>query len=178
MAEEKAKASETPSVGGGAPAQKPILLIALLILNMLVVGGVGAMLYLGKKKEAQKPSIDQVVQGEHETQKKEEEKVDDLMGSTISMETFLINLAGTRGGKLAKITMEFEVSNELVKDEIIKRKPQIRDMIIIMLSSKSFDSLSTSEGKNGLRDEIRDEVNHFLTKGEIKRIFFTEFIFN
>jgi flagellar protein FliL len=177
VAEEKAKAAESPAASG-PPPQKPILLIALLVLNMLVVGGVGAMLYLGKKKEAQKPSIDHVVQGEHETQKKEEEKVDDLMGATISMETFLINLAGTRGGKLAKITMEFEVSNELVKDEIIKRKPQIRDMIIIMLSSKSFDSLSTSEGKNSLRDEIRDEVNHFLTKGEIKRIFFTEFIFN
>jgi flagellar FliL protein len=177
VAEEKAKASESPAAAG-APAQKPILLIALLVLNMLVVGGVGAMLYLGKKKEAHKPTIDQVVQGEHDTQKKEEEKIDDLMGSTISMETFLINLAGTRGGKLAKITMEFEVSNELVKDEIIKRKPQIRDMIIIMLSSKSFDSLSSSEGKNSLRDEIRDEVNHFLTKGEIKRIFFTEFIFN
>jgi flagellar basal body-associated protein FliL len=38
--------------------------------------------------------------------------------------------------------------------------------------------MSSPEGKEFLRDEIRDTVNSFLTSGKIKRVHFTEFIFN
>ncbi|MCB0385939.1 MAG: flagellar basal body-associated FliL family protein, partial [Bdellovibrionales bacterium] len=34
------------------------------------------------------------------------------------------------------------------------------------------------DGKEAMRDEIRDQVNLFLTRGKIKRVYFTEFIFN
>lgn len=179
MAEEKAKAEPAESAAPAAAAQKPILFIILLVFNMVVVAGVGAMLYLGRKKEAAKPTIEQVVQGEHETQQKEKaENEDEFIGKTIPMETFVVNLAGSRGGKLAKISLELEVTNAGVMEEIEKRKPQIRDLIIIILSSKTFDQISGKEGKDALRDEVKDTVNSFLTKGQIKRIYFTEFIFS
>lgn len=94
------------------------------------------------------------------------------------METFLVNLAGSRGGKLAKINMELEVDGAKVQEEIEKRKPQIRDIIITLLSSKNYDQVSTKDGKDALRNEIKDTVNSFLTKGHIKRVYFTEFILN
>lgn len=180
MAEEKAKAEAAPESAPQAPAQqKPILFIALLIFNMLVVAGLAAMLYLGRKKEASKPTIDQVVQSEHEMQVKEKAELEEeFIGKTIPMETFVVNLSGSRGGKLAKINLEVEVTNAAVMEEIEKRKPQIRDLIIIILSSKTFEQVSTRQGKDALRDELKDTVNSFLTKGQIKRIYFTEFIFS
>lgn len=178
MAEEKAAAAPAPAASAPPQPQKPILLIALLALNILVVVGVGVMLHLNRKKEEAKPSIEQVVQGEHEAQQKEKEKDSEYIGRTIPMETFVVNLAGSRGGKITKVNMELEVSNEAVIEELDKRKPQIRDIIIIVLSGKTFEELSTKEGKERLRDDIRDTVNPFLTKGSIKRIYFTEFIFN
>jgi flagellar FliL protein len=57
-------------------------------------------------------------------------------------------------------------------------KPKIRDIIIIVLSSKTYAEVSTKEGKDELREEIRDKVNLFLTKGQINRVYFTEFIYN
>ena len=177
MAEEKAQA-DAGAVAPAAPAQRPTLFIILALVNMLIVAGVGAMLYLGKKKEAEKPSIDHVIQGEHETQKIEEGKEDEYVGTLIPMETFLVNLAGSRGGKLARINMELEVSTAEVQEEIDKRKPQIRDISMILLSSKTFQQISSREGKEQLRGEIRDTVNPFLTKGQIKRVYFTEFILN
>lgn len=181
MAEEKAAAAkEAPADAGGdaKPAGKPIVLYILVVLNMAVVGGVGAMIYLGKKKEAEHATIEKVVEGEHQAQQEEHEKPDEFIGKMIPMETFYVNLAGNRGNRLLKVNMELEIENEKVVEEIEKRKPQIRDIIIIILSSKTFKDLESRQGKEGLRDEIKDALNSFLTKGKIKHVHFTEFIYN
>ena len=178
MAEEKAAAATDGGHSGSGG--KPIVLYALVLLNMLVVGGVGAMLFLSKKQEAhQAKAIDKAVEPEHgEHGAKADEKQEDFIGKTIPMETFLVNLSGNRGNKVLKVNMELEVEGDRIADEIDKRKPQIRDIIIILLSSKTYAQLASPEGKEFLRDEIRDTVNSFLTKGKIKRVHFTEFIFN
>lgn len=190
MAEEKAAkapAEEAKSGSGG----KPIILYALVVLNMLVVAGVGGMLFMNRKNEAEHAKvIDKAVEPDHGKEagghgnpgdpkgansKNDEE---DFIGKTIPMEMFLVNLSGNRGNKVLKVNMELEVEGDRIADEIDKRKPQIRDIIIILLSSKTYAQLSSVEGKEFLRDEIRDTVNSFLTKGKIKRVHFTEFIFN
>lgn len=176
MAEQKAP--EAAPVAAATPSgEKPMLFIILAVVNMLIVAGVGAMIYLNKKKEAAEPKLDHVIQGEHETQAKEE-AAPEFIGKLIPLETFLVNLAGSRGQKLAKINMELEVNNDEVQKEIDKLKPKIRDIIIIILSSKTYEQVSTKDGKDSLREEIRDKVNLFLTKGQINRVYFTEFIYN
>lgn len=172
------KAPEAAPAAAAAPSGgKPILFIALAVFNMIVVAGVGAMIYLNKKKEAAEPKIDAVIQGEREAQKKETDEPE-FIGKLIPLETFLVNLSGSRGQKLAKINMELEVNNDEVQKEIEKLKPKIRDIIIIILSSKAYAQVATTEGKDTLREEIRDQVNLFLTKGKINRVYFTEFIYN
>jgi flagellar FliL protein len=177
---ENSAAKDSAAQGGAGENKgtKPILLYVLVVINMLVVGGVGAMIYLGKKKEAQHATIEKVVEGEAQAQAEEKEKADEFIGKMIPMETFYVNLAGNRGNRLLKVNMELEVESEKVIEEIEKRKPQIRDIIIIILSSKTFKDLESRQGKEGLRDEIKDALNSFLTKGRIKHVHFTEFIYN
>jgi flagellar protein FliL len=158
--------------------QRPTFFIVLAVVNMLVVATVAFLLYKGRKKEEAQPKIDDVIAGEARTQENEKVEDEKVIGDLIPMETFLVNLAGSRGNKVAKINLELEVDGPKVQEEIDKRKPQVRDIIIILLSSKTFEQVSTREGKDALRDEIRDTVNSFLTKGHIKRVYFTEFIFN
>ena len=177
MAEANQAAAAAPAPSGGSPGQKPTLFIILAILNMVVVVGIGAMIYLGKKKEEAQPKIDDVIHGEHATQT-EEHAHQEFIGKLIPLETFLVNLSGSRGRKLAKVNLELEVSNAEVQEEIEKLKPKIRDIIIIILSSKSYAQVSSKEGKDSLREDVRDQVNLFLTKGQIKRVYFTEFIYN
>lgn len=175
MAEENAEGAAPAAAQ--APAQKPTLFIILAVVNMLIVGGVGAMIFLGKKKEEKEAGIDDVIKGEVEAQKHDAE-ADDFIGKLIPLETFLVNLSGSRGRKLAKVNIELEVNNEEVQKEIDKLKPKIRDIIIIILSSKSYAQVANKEGKEVLREEIRDQVNLFLTKGQIGRVYFTEFLYN
>jgi len=158
--------------------QRPTFFIVLAIVNMLVVASVAFLLYKGRKKEEAQPKIDDVIAGEANAQKDEKVEDDQFVGTLIPMETFVVNLAGSRGNKVAKINLELEVDGPKVQEEIEKRKPQVRDIIIILLSSKTFEQVSVKEGKDSLREEIANTVNSFLTKGKIKRVYFTEFVYN
>ncbi|MCX7978576.1 MAG: flagellar basal body-associated FliL family protein [Bdellovibrionaceae bacterium] len=180
MAEEKAaaQAAESSPAGGSGSGQKPILFIALAVINMLVVAGVGFMLWKGRQKEAAEPKLDHVIKGEHEAQQKEKQSDDKFVGKLAPLETFIVNLAGSKGRKVAKVNIDLEVDGDGVADEISKRKAQIRDIIIIILSSKTYEQVSTAEGKNELKTEIVQTINNFLSKGKIKNVYFTEFIYN
>lgn len=178
MAEEavKAPAKESGSTTGSS-GSKPTLFIALAVVNMLIVAAVGTMIFLANKKKESEKGIDEVVEAE-KVKLDEELKNKDYIGPLIPLETFLVNLSGSRGRKLAKVNIELEVNSAGVQEEIDQLKPKIRDMIIIILSSKTYAQVSTKDGKDTLRDEIKDQVNLFLTKGQISSVYFTEFIFN
>ncbi len=180
MAEENAAAA--PAAGAPAEAApsgpKPILFFIVTAVNMLCILGIGFMVYSSKKKEAAEPTIKDVVKGEHETLEKEKEETDKFIGTLVPLETFLVNPAGSRGRRLLKVNMELEVTDTKVQEEIEKRKPQLRDIIILLLSSKSYEQISSAEGQRKLRDEIKDAINGFLTKGQVKQVLFTDYMFN
>ena len=104
--------------------------------------------------------------------------VADSGGYSIPLDYFLVNLAEDQGHKLFKVEMEFDVDSAAVQEEINKRMPQVRDIIIILLSSRNYNQISTPKGKERLKEEIRDTVNSFLTKGKINKVLFTRFIYN
>lgn len=162
----------------GPKEKKPILLYAVVAINMIVVGAVGFMVWKSQKKADATPSVEHVVQGEHETDKKEEQEKKDLVGKIIPLETFVVNLGGDKGRRILKVNMELEVETEEVFSEVDKRKAQIRDIVITLLTSKDYSAIASVEGKNALRDEIKGNLNNFLSTGQIKNIFFTDFIYN
>ena len=175
MAEENA-AAKVAAVEEQKSTTKPLLLYAIIIVNTLGFAAFSFMFYKAKQKEKDQPTIEQVVKGEAEEKEADVKKAEAFQ--SIPLETFLVNLAGSRGRKLLKVNMELEVDKNEVATEIDRRKPQVRDIIIILLSSKTYGQISTPEGKEYLKEELRDTVNSFLTKGKIKRVMFTEFIYN
>jgi len=178
VADEKAKAAEAGKANESAPAAsggKPVVLIALVVVNMLVVLGVGFMVW--KSRQTPPTTVEQVIEGEKKTQAHEAAQPE-AIGKVIPLETFIVNLAGAKGRKVLKVNMELEVSGNEIVAEIDNRKAQIRDFIIIILSSKTYEEVSTKEGKDSLRNEIKDNINTFLSKGKITNVYFTELIYN
>ena len=84
--------------------------------------------------------------------------------------------AGMAGGGMPNMASFAAPPMDL--EEIDKRKAQIRDIIIMVLSSKTYEEVSSSSGKDSLRGEIRDTINSFLVQGKISNVFFTDFIYN
>jgi flagellar FliL protein len=54
--------------------------------------------------------------------------------------------------------------------------PQLRDTILILLSSKDAASLRTPQGKFQLKEELTQRANALLPKGGIRSAYFTEFV--
>ncbi len=178
MAEEKAAAASEVASASGGSGQKPVLWMAVAIINVIIVGAVGFMLYKGRQKDAAEPKIEHVIAGEKQAQENEATEEKAFVGKVVPLETFIVNLAGSKGRKIAKVNMELELKGDGVSEEIEKRKAQIRDYIIIILSSKTYEEVSNKDGKNNLRNEIKDTINSYLTKGKITNVFFTDFIYN
>lgn len=177
MAEESAakESAPAPAASGG----KPIILYILALVNMAVVGAVGFMVFKGNQAKDHKATIEEVTEGakkDNEEDKIKEEK--EFVGKSIPLETFLVNLSGSQGRKLLKVNMELEVEGEKTPEEIEKRKAAVRDMILLILTSKRYEDVATKEGKDHLRDEIKEQLNRVLKKGGVKQVLFTEFIYN
>lgn len=92
------------------------------------------------------------------------------------MRSFIVNLAGSKGRRYLKVTLSLALSEDAVKKEIKKRLPWMRDQILTILSSKTFEDIQDSVGKRRLRREIVARVNRILKTGKAQRVFLTEFV--
>ena len=102
--------------------------------------------------------------------------VEQPLGPIYSLETFIVNLADKGGNRYLRVTIDLELGNPELEVEVVKRLPQVRDSILMILPSKRFDDISTVDGKIALRDEILETLNGFLTQGQITKIYFKEFV--
>jgi len=90
------------------------------------------------------------------------------------MEPFLVNLADPGRLRYLKVTLHVETNQK--GEEFQKRLPQSRDSVLTILSSKNSRDIMTSEGKNALREEIKEKMNKILTETKVRNIYFTEFV--
>jgi flagellar FliL protein len=60
--------------------------------------------------------------------------------------------------------------------EVNARLPMINDTVITLLSSKSFEQLYTTEGKEALRHEIMEKIQSMMPHDELLGVYFTEFV--
>jgi flagellar FliL protein len=102
--------------------------------------------------------------------------IEQPLGPIYALETFIVNLADKGGKRYLRVTMDLELGNSDLETEIVKRLPQVRDSILMVLPSKQFADISSVEGKIALRDELLESLNGFLTQGKVTNIYFKEFV--
>lgn len=105
----------------------------------------------------------------------------------------IINLADSSGHQYIRtnIVLEFaptseiyETTNEEEKQarltefnsEIAVKTPLINDVIITLLSTKSYEDLYTAQGKEKVRQEITNEINLRMPEYHVLSVYFTEFV--
>lgn len=170
-------ADEEKEKGGGedkAPKKKSKFKLILIILILLIlIGGGGAAYFLffktksGENIAQQTAETSTVPKPVNNSQK---------IGPLYSFETFIVNLADPGGTRYLKISMQAELDSDKLNEEMEMRKPQIRDIILTVLSSKTYAEVSTAQGKLALKQEIIRRINLALTTGAVKSIYFTEFV--
>jgi len=75
-----------------------------------------------------------------------------------------------------KMSMSLAIDDKKMEEEITARIPQIRDAVITICMGKKVDDLNNNKGKEKFAHEIKEQLNSFLTEGQIVEIYFTDFV--
>lgn len=181
MPEEELKAGGE----GAEEGKKKSGLIKLIIIGvgaLLVLGGGGFAAY---KFFFAKPDAPPAAEGKAEAgkeEKKEEKKKDahgkeEKVAPPFAMEPFIVNLADPGGKRYIKLTVSLDVKDDKLKKELETRMPQIRDSVLLLLSSKTFNDISPVAGKIKLRNEVLKIINNSLAgAGQVHTLYFGEFV--
>jgi len=174
MAEEKENKEteenqEEKSEKGGSKVL--LIVIVVLLLLLLIIGGAVAYFLLSSNDSQDNP--DQAKQ-----EKVEKKKQSDLaqMGPIYPLDQFIVNLLSNNSERYLKCKISLELDAPDLQKELDKKLPAVRDMIIQILSSKTVEEIQTARGKEKLKEEIKRKLNAMLTTGEIKHVYFTEFV--
>lgn len=176
----------------GKPAKKSPMMLIIIVVAVVLAGG-GGYFFMSKSKAkvaAPEEAADAADAGhgeaapakaEHGEAKgghgKEGEKGDKGAGGVIKpLETFIVNLADPTRPRYLKITIQLEMDKAETDAEVTSKMPQIRDSLIILLSSKTLEEISTAEGKYQMRDEILARINQFMKKGKVVGAYFTDLV--
>jgi flagellar FliL protein len=169
----------TPQQGGSS---KLLIIISAVLFILLIAGGAVAYMMLTSDdeviEEADKAKATKVVPHKKVQNRGGAVRNNDFtqVGPMYGLDKFIVNLSSDGGSRYLRSSINLELSSEEFQAEVDKKKPLIRDIIIKVLSAKSYEEISTIRGKETLKDEIVTELNKIFTDGNIQNIFFTEFV--
>ncbi|MBI5746093.1 MAG: flagellar basal body-associated FliL family protein, partial [Nitrospirae bacterium] len=109
-------------------------------------------------------------------QKGKIETVQANTGFIYALDPFIVNLSDAPEIRYLKITIKLELENEELSKELEGHIAQVRDALLILLSSKDYEGIRSTEGKFRLREEIVERSNIIIKKGKVKTAYFTEFV--
>ena len=99
------------------------------------------------------------------------------MGVLLGLEEIIVTLAGdAQRPRYLRISVNIELKDQLTADVVATRLPQLRDIVIMVLSEKTAAELSLPEGKKGLRDEIFRRIDEKMPKGMLMNIYFSDLV--
>ncbi len=114
-------------------------------------------------------------------------------GVLFDVGTKVINLADPGGRRYLKVGIVLEFAphdtawysmateqraelQALFETAMGSKQPVIEDLVISIISSKSFEQVYTLEGKEGLRQEIINRINQLLPTQLVMYVYFNEFV--
>lgn len=158
-AKEEAKGAEDP------PKKKGKLLLVLGVLLVMGGAGGGTVWYLTQS-------------GDKHAEHKEEKPKPPVF---VTLETFTVNLQSDGGSDhYLQVGIDLKVTDPTVVDLVKLHMPEIRNSVLLLLSSKNTEQIASLEGKQKLSAEIQEQINKPLnakaTGKGVTGVYFTSFV--
>lgn len=161
------QAEEDSESSGGSPIKW--IIIGCLVVLVVAGGIVGWLLY--KKNAGDGPAAP-----ESTVQTQSAQQQGSPYANIVPLEPFVVNLSDPGGKRYLKTRIELEFMSGLYQEELNARMPQLRDVILLLLSSKKMSEVQGIDGKIALRNELIMRINQVLKKSKIRNLYFTEFV--
>lgn len=178
MAEEESKEETTQE----KKKSNTLMIVIIAVLILVILGGaVTAILLMGGDDE---PQVQQAPQTKGKLSSNRERggaeitssrKLSDI-GILYPLDGFTVNLKSDQGRRYLKATISLELNGEELSIELDNKSPVIRDRIIRILTSKTLEEISSKKGKAKVSEQIVDTLNAMIVDGQVKGIYFTEFV--
>ena len=171
-----------PAKKGGA---KKIILVAALVLGgLLAVAGVmvGTLWALGAVPSGDGHSAEEVVEvdGEGADEGKGKGKEERPAVYMEIAPPFVVNFNGQGKARFLQVSVEVMGRDEAKLEDALHHTPAIRNKMLLLFSSQTYDALSTSSGKETLRENALLEVQAVLEKemgsSPVEDLFFTSLV--
>lgn len=165
---------------GEAPKKKGKLMIIIAALVVVLAGGGAAAFFMMSKPDAAKKAKhagEEDVAAADAEEEEEEDSHDETPPVYEKLDQFTVNLVDDY---YLQTDIQLQVADVKVQTKIKAHMPEVRDVLIRLLSSKSSEDLAQQEGKDKLAKEIQKAVNDILhikskSKG-VKKVLFASFI--
>jgi flagellar FliL protein len=147
-----------------------LIILAIVVIVLGAVGYGGWTLFMKGKDQGKKEESS--VSKSNPSSKKDETKI------VFPLESFVVNLADKTGlGKrYLKVTVALEVNDENKKKRVEEHTAELRDTVLLLLSSQSFREISTMDGKLELKQALLSRINRALGGAVVRKLYFTEFV--
>ncbi len=158
----KKDAVESPEEG----SKKKLMIIIAAVILLAIIGGGAAFFLMGDKEERPDPEAEAAAMAANAK----------MIGPMVKIDTFIVNILDDDENRYLKAAITLEVDVPTTADEINSRLPQLQDAILLLVGNKTFSELRDMQGKMQLRAELLNRINEILSKGKVKRIYFTDFV--
>ena len=159
----KKDAAEASEEGG---SKKKWMIIISAVVLLAIIGGGAAFFLMGDKKQKSNPEAEAAAMAANAK----------MVGPMVTIDTFIVNILDDEENRYLKAAITLEVDVPTTADEITSRLPQLQDAILLLIGNKTFSELRDMQGKMQLRAELLNRINEILSKGKVKRIYFTDFV--
>jgi len=182
MAEEETTEESAPQEKKSSNMLMIIIIVVLMLI--IIIGAVVAILLMsGDDEEAMNTPAPQAKERRVSSKPTRSPSValEDTrplseIGILYPLDTFTVNLKSDSGRRYLKATLSLELEGEELSLELDAKTPVLRDRIIRILSSKTLEEISSKKGKQKVSQQIMDTLNAMISDGQIKGIYFTEFV--
>lgn len=132
--------------------------------------------------KAEKPAAESKEKGKeekggHGEAKKEEggKKEEVAKPKEFVLSEIVVNVAGSRGARYIKASVYFDATPEVL-DELEAQRARVIDLVSTALAAKTMDELTAPTARGVLREELTATCNGLLKKGQIKNLYFVDFL--
>lgn len=201
-----AKEPEAPAAAESAASTKsgpPVMIVAAALLVVLFAGGFALAYFVlpgrivaqlkaeleapsdssdpeARKPEAAAPAHPPADSG-HGTTNPAAGNAHSAAGTTtpapaeFTVENLVVNISGSRSGRFVRVSLAFDADPNVIA-ELNAQRPRVIDLIGSTLATKSEDELRATTARGLLRTEIVNSVNPILRSGQVRAVFFLEYL--
>lgn len=98
------------------------------------------------------------------------------IGPIMTLDPFVVNLAGSRGERYLKTTLSLELRSENAVEAVEPLSASMRDAIIGILSSQTLNDLEGVGAKQALKAQIVSKLNEVIGSPLVVNIYYQDFV--